>query len=81
MYVGSYDSCLYAINPDGSLQRRCQTGHWVYSSPAIAADGTVYVGSSDCYLYAVQGGSPLAESPWPKFRHDNRNAGRVGGNR
>ena len=50
---------VYAINPDGST-------NWVFtgptqstsSSPAIAADGTVYIGCEDSYLYAVTNGSP-----------------------
>jgi outer membrane protein assembly factor BamB len=29
----------YAINPDGSLKWSFTTGGWVYSSPAIGADG------------------------------------------
>jgi outer membrane protein assembly factor BamB len=79
VYVGSADRYLYAVNPDGSLKWRYQTGNWVGSSPAVAADGTVYVGSCDNYLYAIIGDSPLAASPWPKFHHDNKNTGRVGG--
>ena len=79
VYVGSGDDYLYAINPDGSLKWRYQTGGYVGSSPAVAADGTVYVGSANNYLYAIVGDSPLADSPWPKFHHDNKNTGRVGG--
>jgi hypothetical protein len=31
---------------------------------------------------AIQAGSGvLADTPWPKFRHDNKNTGRVGGGR
>ena len=30
-------------------------------------------------FYALRGTSPLADSPWPKFQHDLRNTGRVGG--
>ena len=30
-----------------------ETGSYVYSSPAIGSDGTVYVGSADCCLYAI----------------------------
>jgi hypothetical protein len=53
--VGSYDNKLYAISSDGTLK-------WSYtnridgdtqSSPAIAVDGTVYVGSYDDNLYAL----------------------------
>ena len=32
-----------------------QTGGWVVSSPAIGADGTVYVGSEDGKVYALDG--------------------------
>jgi len=56
------------------------TGNYIYSSPAIGADGTVYVGSVDSYLYALtltarpNGRTPLGAcgnrhravaSPWP----------------
>ena len=34
-----------------------KTGDFVYSSPAIGSDGTVYVGSSDKKLYAINGKS------------------------
>jgi outer membrane protein assembly factor BamB len=70
---------LFALNPDG-------TRKWVYemiysriSSPALGFDGTVYIGSDDGYLYAIQGSGQLANTPWPKFRHDSRNTGRYGG--
>jgi outer membrane protein assembly factor BamB len=79
VYVGSDDGYLYALNADSTLKWRYQTGGTVSSSPAIAADGTVYVGSDDNYLYAIEGDSPLADAPWPKFHHDNKNTGRVGG--
>jgi len=38
-----------------SLRWAVVTGGPVLSSPAVAADGTVYVGSSDGPLYALQG--------------------------
>ncbi|MCK4394788.1 PQQ-binding-like beta-propeller repeat protein [Candidatus Bipolaricaulota bacterium] len=37
----------------GTLRWRYETGGSVNSSPAIGADGTVYVGSTDRYLYAL----------------------------
>jgi outer membrane protein assembly factor BamB len=52
IYVGSYGSKLYAINPNGSQKWNLTTG-WIYSSPAIGADGTIYVGSLDHKLYAI----------------------------
>ena len=57
MYVGCDNGEFYAINSDGSLKWSYTTGNEVWSSPAIAADGTVYVGSFDDKLYAF-GESP-----------------------
>jgi len=37
----------------GSLKWRYLTGGYVYSSPTIGLDGTIYVGSGDSYLYAI----------------------------
>ncbi len=76
VYVGSDDENLYALNPDGSLKWRYETGGDVDSSPSIWSDGTIYVGSDDKNLYAIYGDRELANSPWPKFRHDLMNTGR-----
>jgi hypothetical protein len=53
---------LYAINPDGSQKWSFTTGDAVYSSPAIGADGTIYVGSRDNKLYAITEGLALTIS-------------------
>jgi len=40
----------------------------------------VYFGSWDSCLYAIESSSQgLANSPWPKFHHDNFNTGRASG--
>jgi outer membrane protein assembly factor BamB len=44
---------VYAAKPDGSLLWRIHTRRKVFSSPAVADDGTVYVGSQDHHFYAV----------------------------
>ncbi len=42
----------------------------------MGSDGTIYVGSGDGKLYAIEGNSGgLADSPWPKFGKNNRNTG------
>ncbi|MCL0082390.1 PQQ-binding-like beta-propeller repeat protein [Dehalococcoidia bacterium] len=53
------------------------TGGDVDSSPAIAADGTIYVGSGDGKLYAFRedNGGP-ADSPWPMFGQNLQRTGR-----
>jgi FOG: WD40-like repeat len=54
VYVGSYDTNFYAINPDGSEKWRVATGGVIESSPAIGRNGLVYVGSTDGNLYGVR---------------------------
>ena len=51
---------------------------WNASSPAIGSDGTLYVGTSDgLYAFITTSVGGLARSPWPKFRGDAQNTGRV----
>jgi outer membrane protein assembly factor BamB len=79
IYFGSADNSVYALNPDGSAKWQFDSDGAIQSSPTIGADGKVYFTSKDGYLYALKGRSSLAGSPWPKFHHDLRNAGRAGG--
>lgn len=50
---------LYAITPEGSLKWKYETNGWVSSCPALAEDGTIYIGSVGGYLYAVNPGGTL----------------------
>ncbi|MFN8469698.1 MAG: PQQ-binding-like beta-propeller repeat protein [Caldilineaceae bacterium] len=59
IYVGSPDEYLYAINPNGTLKWRFQTGSGIRATPAIGSDGTIYVGSDG--LYAV---NPSGVQKW-----------------
>ncbi|NIM89382.1 MAG: PQQ-binding-like beta-propeller repeat protein [Candidatus Aminicenantes bacterium] len=78
IYFGCYNGQFYALNPDGSLKWTFTTGDKINSSPAIATDGTVYFGTSDGYFYALNSGiNGLAQSSWPKYHHDNHNAGSI----
>ncbi|MDI6787759.1 MAG: PQQ-binding-like beta-propeller repeat protein, partial [Planctomycetota bacterium] len=53
LYVGA-GSALYAINPlDGSQNWVYPTGGLIRSSPVIDDDGTIYIGTLDNKLYAV----------------------------
>ncbi|EDY84738.1 PQQ enzyme repeat domain protein [Verrucomicrobiia bacterium DG1235] len=54
VYVGSRDSKVYAVNPDGTQKWVFETGDWVDSSPTLSHDeSAVYVGSWDDKMYAV----------------------------
>jgi hypothetical protein len=56
--------------------------HYVYPvggcSPAIGADGTIYLPGMWFDLVAIRATSPLATAPWPKFRGNPRNTGNLG---
>ena len=70
--IGTKVSCLLdsARDVDSVL--------YVYSSPAIGSDGTVYVGSQDNKLYAIKTDSKgLAKSPWPMRGQNARHTGRT----
>ena len=56
VYFGSYrnDNKTYAVNGDGTLKWTFLTGNGISSSPTVDGD-VVYVGSSDGWLYALQG--------------------------
>ena len=56
IYVGYWDGSdngLYAVNPDGTEKWQFPTLDWTENTPAIGADGTIYVGSRDNNLYAI----------------------------
>ena len=53
VYFGSADGFLYALNPNGSLLWKFETGGGSYGSAAISLDETVYFASSDGNLYAL----------------------------
>jgi len=50
----SVDTVFFAINHDGSLKWKFVMGDGVESSPAIGPKGTIYVGSYDSSLYAIE---------------------------
>jgi outer membrane protein assembly factor BamB len=51
---GSQDDHLYALSASGQQLWRVPLGGDVDSSPALAPDGTIYVGADDGYLYALR---------------------------
>jgi len=64
-YFGSLsDSCLYAVNPDGSLKWKYKADLGVFSSPAIANDGTIYVGAMDSHLYCIHDSVTYGKLNW-----------------
>ena len=50
---------LYALFPDGTLKWKYKTDNWIWSTPAIAADGTIYIGTYSNSLYAINSNGDL----------------------
>ena len=82
IFIGTA-TALHALNPDGSLKWECSldvTGN--LRSPTVSDNGTILIGAEDYdskdYLFAVssQSGGP-ADSPWPMYHKDAKNAGRA----
>lgn len=78
VYVGAESRYLYALNPNGTLAWAYDTNNGInWTSPAIDNNGTIYIGDNNGDLFALNSTSlGLANSPWPKFRKDNKNTGR-----
>ena len=86
IYVGCSNGTLFAFNPDGTQKwgdapginanPDQPNGAPVFTSPALAPDGTLYYAYGG-YLRALSTLSQgLADSPWPHFQRTSQNTGR-----
>ena len=60
VYVASLDRKVYVLSPTGGLYSTFETGDEIVAAMALGADGTLYVGSRDRGLYALEEGDPTA---------------------
>jgi len=68
---------LVALSDQGKLLWDLPLQGTAMGSPALAADGTLYIAMAEGTLYSVQTGSRgLLQSAWPKYQHDASNSGR-----
>lgn len=58
---------VWAINPDGTAKWSFDTDEAIFTAPAIADDGTIYVACADSNLYAL---TPEGKEKW-KFTRNN----------
>ncbi len=72
IYFGDKAEKINALYPNGTLKWRKSTDMWITSTPALAEDGTLFVGSWDHYLYAFN--STDGERKW-KFNTKGTIAG------
>jgi outer membrane protein assembly factor BamB len=85
IYFGAETGYLYALNPEGTLAWKCELEFGInWSSPVILSDGTLLIGTItgagyQGHLYALRTSSlGYADSPWPRYRGNDRNTGLFG---
>jgi formylglycine-generating enzyme required for sulfatase activity/outer membrane protein assembly factor BamB len=76
IYFQSNNGTLYAINENDGTKLWEQTGTGTATSPAIAADGTIYTGGDSIKAFLSYNG-PLADTAWPRLSRDNHNTARM----
>ena len=77
IYVLFGYSWLFALDADQhNLWSYCMGGQ-SQASPAIGADGSLYIAGDYKKFCAMDTRRPLARTPWPKFRANARNTGHV----
>ena len=60
VYVASLDGRVYVLSPAGALFSTFDTGDEIKAAMALGADGTLYVGTKERRLYALEEGDPTA---------------------
>ena len=65
VYFGSWDNNLYALNTESGAQEwTFETGSLIFSSPAVADNGTILAGGADGFVYAL---GPDGSLQWSAF--------------
>jgi outer membrane protein assembly factor BamB len=78
LYLSANLAGVYAMDSaDGSVLWQFQTQNAVQTTPALAADGSLYVGANDGHLYSLKGSGHLAASSWPMNGHDPQHTNRA----
>ncbi|MCB9601452.1 MAG: PQQ-binding-like beta-propeller repeat protein [Sandaracinus sp.] len=62
---------LFALERDGTVRWSFRASGKIFTTPAIADDGTIYVGSQDDHLYAI---SPDGELRWSYRTEDDNDS-------
>ncbi len=66
-FNGTLDSCLYALNPDGSVKWCFKGDDGFFSTPALGPDGTLYITGVDGYMYAVEDSVTYGKLRWRTY--------------
>jgi outer membrane protein assembly factor BamB len=78
LYLGFETYHFGAVTSDGTLKWNYKTPGVVSAAPVIGPEGTIYIATDQGEVLALRdSGSPLMNSPWPRYQHDSQNSGRA----
>ena len=78
IYVADENGSFHVIDDRGLLVWDRQFDAKIAASPAMTPNDYVIISAWDGSIYAISTYiSELADSPWPKFRHDSRGTGNI----
>ncbi len=67
LFTSFTDSCLLALNPDGSQKWRLYANKGIFSSPTLGLDGTIYISTLAGYLMAVEDSITYGKVNWSTY--------------
>jgi outer membrane protein assembly factor BamB len=72
IYIGSTDKNLYAFDPSGALLWGLNpVSYPLYGSPAVASDGTIFVGANNLYQVTSSGSTKYYYYSVNYFQHSS----------
>jgi outer membrane protein assembly factor BamB len=69
IYVASHDHYLYAVYPNGTLRWKTEIGTGSSDTPAIGADGTIYIGELFFYAINPDGTIKWTYTGWEQYQY------------
>jgi len=76
LYFGAGDRRMHALSADGTPLWTRDAGSEVESSAVLDCRGILYFATNNGRVAAlVTDSDAIADTPWPRFQHDNRNSG------
>ena len=67
---------LFALDTDGKVKWDFQTDGPIYTDPMMGTNGTIFIGTGNKKMYAINGSGGPARTPWPMNRRDQSHTGR-----
>ena len=70
IYIASLDDYLYAIYPNGTMKWKTEIDYGSHGTPAIAMDGTIYIGGKFFYAINPNGSIKWIYQGWNSYDYE-----------